>query len=246
MAAKESMPLEEPIASPQLSEKPTDTSNVISLKELEEMLVDIQISISNVLLDNRKTRNNLAELTTIVCEQKSEIASLKASLVKITKQCIDAERKLAAAKKCVNEQREEIYELYYLHDKLEQYTRKNLLEIHGVPESAYSMTEEVVLKLAQALEVPITAQDFKISHTLKRKGNKPIIVKLASHKIKSSIYKATAKLKIIKVSNLFLKATGATRTAGNHIYLYENLTSHGKKIVSRANELKRDGILLSV
>ena len=34
---------------------------------------------------------------------------------------------------------------------MEQYTRKNSLEIHGVPESAYSTTEEIVLRLEEAL-----------------------------------------------------------------------------------------------
>ena len=57
--------------------------------------------------------------------------------------------------------------------------------MHVVSESAYSSSEEVVLNLAETLEVPITPQDVKISYKLKRKGNKPIIVKLANHKIKS-------------------------------------------------------------
>lgn len=63
---------------------------------------------------------------------------------------------------------------------MEQYTRKNSLEIHGVPESAYSTTEEIVLRLEEALEVSITPQDVEISHKLKRKRNKPVIVKLAT------------------------------------------------------------------
>ena len=62
---------------------------------------------------------------------------------------------------------------------MEQYTRKNSLEIHGVPESAYSTTEEIVLRLEEALEVSITPQDVEISHKLKRKRNKSVIVKFA-------------------------------------------------------------------
>ena len=189
----------------------------------------------------------MAELTTTVREQKLEIVQLKTSLTKITIQCVDAEYELAAAKKRVNEQQDEIYELYELQDRLEQYTRKNSVEIHGVPESAYSTTEEVVLKLAEALEVPITPQDVEISHKLKRKGNKPIIVKFANHKIKRNIYKSRAKIKNIQVSNLFPSATAATRVAGDRILLYEvNPTSYRKKIVNRANEMRRDGLLLSV
>ena len=43
--------------------------------------------------------------------------------------------------------------------------------------------EEVVLKLANALDVPVNAQDIEISHKLERKGAKPsfIIVKFVSH-----------------------------------------------------------------
>ena len=160
----------------------------------------------------------MAELTTPVREQKLKITHLKTSLTKITKQCSDAEYQLAAARKRINEQQDEIYELYELQDRLGQYTRKNSLEIHGVPESAYSTTEELVLKLAEALEVPITPQDVEISHKLKRKGNKAIIVKFANHKIKSNVYKSRTKLKDIKVSNLFPVANAATRAAGDRIF----------------------------
>ena len=85
---------------------------------------------------------------------------------------------------------------------MEQYTRKNSLEIHGVPESAYSTTEEIVLKLAEVLEVSISPQE--ISRKLKRKGNKPITVKFANHKIKRNIYKSRAKLKTSKYPIYFL------------------------------------------
>ena len=84
-----------------------------------------------------------------------------------------------------NNKTEYMYELYELQVRLEQYTRKNYLEIHGVSESAYSATEEVVLKLAEALEVPSTPQDVEISYKLERKWNKPIIVEFANRKIKS-------------------------------------------------------------
>ena len=74
----------------------------------------------------------------------------------------DAERELAAARKKIQEQEEEIGELYDLQDKLEQYTRKNSLEIHGVPGNAYTETEDVVLKLAEALDVSVEAKDIEI------------------------------------------------------------------------------------
>ena len=82
------------------------------------------------------------------------------------------------------------------------------------------------------------------SHKLKRKGNKAISVKFGNHKIKSNVYKSRTKLKDIKVSNLFPGANAATRAAGDRIFLHENLTSYTKKIVNRANEMRRDEVLL--
>ena len=40
-------------------------------------------------------------------------------------------------------------------NSLEMYSRKNSLEIHGVPREACPSTEEVVIKIADALDVDI-------------------------------------------------------------------------------------------
>ena len=120
------------------------------------------------------------------------------------------------------------------------------MEIHGIPEEAYETTEEVVLKLANALNVPVNPQDIEISHKLGRKGAKPIIVKFVSHKVKTNLYKARTKLKNVSFSSLFPASTAATRVASGKIYLFENLTSYRKKIVNRANEMRKDGSILSV
>ena len=120
------------------------------------------------------------------------------------------------------------------------------MEIHGILEEAYETTEEVVLKLANALDVQVNSQDIEISHKLRRKGAKPIIVKFVSHKVKTKLYKARKKLKNVSFSDLFPSSTSATRVASGKIYLFENLTSYRRKIVNRANEVRSDGLILSV
>jgi len=81
---------------------------------------------------------------------------------------------------------------------LEQHTRKQSLEIHGIPESVYSSTEEAVIKVAEALDVEIGPEVIDISHKLHSEGEKPIIVKFTSHKVKSKLYKRRTGLKNIK------------------------------------------------
>ena len=204
-----------------------------SLAELREMLVDIKIDVCNLLRENENMKNNMDELKTTIRGQNVEIAN--------------AERDLAAIRKLVDEQQEEIADLYDLQDHLEQYTRKNSLEIHGITEEAYETKEEVVVKLASALDVPVNPQDIEISHKLRKKGAKPIIVKFASHKIKTKLYKARTKLKNASFSDLFPSSSAATRVAASgKIYLFENLTSYRRKIVNRANEMRNEGLILSV
>ena len=120
------------------------------------------------------------------------------------------------------------------------------MAIHGIPEEAYKTTEEVVLKLANAQDVLVNPQDIEITHKLKRKSTKPIIIRFVSHKVKTTLYKARTKLKNVSVSELFPASTAATRVASGKIYLFENLTSYRKKIVKRANEMRNDGLILSV
>ena len=150
------------IASEDVSDDENDSTDQPTRAELKAMLVDIQISISSILRENKETRKELAELKKTVRDQNTEVTSLKTTLVSIQRQCADKEKELAAAKNHIDEQKEEITELYELQDQLEQYTRKNSLEIHGISESAYNSTEEVVLKLAEALEVPVLPQEIEI------------------------------------------------------------------------------------
>ena len=138
------------------------------------------------------------------------------------------QKKLEDVRAKAEEREEEIEELYDLQDKLEQYTRKKSLEIHGIPESVYSSTEEAVIKVAEALDVEIGPEDIDISHKLHSEGEKPIIVKFTSHKVKSRIYKKRTGLKNIKLSDLFPAASSAARVEGKKMFINENLTSYRK------------------
>ena len=167
-------------------------------------------------------------------------------LAKTQKQQDDLEIQLAAARRKIDDHESEIAELYDLLDALEQYTRKTTLEIHGVPESAYTSTEEVIFKLAEALNADINPNDVEISHKLHRKGIKPILVKFQSHKVKARMYKERAKLKHVRISDLYPDSTTATRVESGRIYLNENLTSYRRDILKQANQKRKDGLLTSV
>ena len=104
------------------------------------------------------------------------------------KENVALQREVTYARKKLKEARDETDRLNEELDNLEQYTRKNSLEIHGIPEDAYESTEDVILKVGEVLGVNIQPQDIEISHKLKTR-NRPIIAKFLNHKVKSKLYK---------------------------------------------------------
>jgi len=64
--------------------------------------------------------------------------------------------------------------------------------------------------------------------------------------VKSSLYRARVKLKNVTLSDLFPGATYASAAQSNRVFINENLTSYHRRIMSRANEKRRDSELLSV
>ena len=119
----------------ELLELPDEDTNAVqepSNLELKEMLVDIKIELTNIARENNKFAKEIVELRNLLQEQKTELDSLKTSIKKAENQNIVLEDELFAARNKINEQEEEIAELYQLQDNLEQYTRKQSLEICGI------------------------------------------------------------------------------------------------------------------
>ena len=189
--------------------------------ELKEMLVDIQISIADILRDQFKLREEVAELRATFQKQQSELTTLRPVVLNLKKQTLELENELEAARRELDEQEEEISQLYSLQDNVEQYSRKNSLEIHGIPESAYSSTEEAVLKLAESLDVLVRPEDIEISHKLKSEGARAIIVKFVSHKVKSSLYKQRTKLRRLTVADIFPGSCIRRNSSAIQRYIYQ-------------------------
>ena len=221
----------------------TEEAN-ISLEDIKETLDSIQATIEKVLFENGQVKTELKELKASLKAKDREVKNLQESLSKTreTNQLLKAE--LEAAKTKIKKQEEETYNLWDSLDSLEQYTRKNSLEIIGIPAECES-TEEAVLKVANALEVDIDSSSIEISHRIRRKKNdNALIVKFVNHKDKTKLYKARAKLKSVKMTSLFPNSP-AVPPEKDRIFINENLTDHRRYVMGQANKMKRDGLLHS-
>lgn len=233
-------------ALPSEAETMVRESSNTSLEDIKGILDNIQDTIARILHENGQLRDELKELKASLKSKDREVQNLQESLSKTCERNKALELELKAAKVKIDKQDGEIYNLWDNLDNLEQYTRKNSLEIHGVPKEAYSSTEEAVLAIANALDVDISSNDIEISHHLKRKNsNTAIIVKFANHKDKTKLYKARTKLKTVKTSSIFPRCTVTIPEFKDRIFINENLTGHRRYVMGQANKMRRNGLLLS-
>ena len=215
-----------------------------SLMEINEMLVDIQITVATILRENKQLKEDLLELKSALNANQRETESLKTQLLEAKKANSILQNELKRTRNILHEQREETNRLDDIYDELEQYSRKNSLEILGIPENAYTSTEEAVIRLGEALNVHhINSEDIEISHKLKRKNSRPIIVKFLSHKVKSRLYKARIQLKGLKVTDIF--SSNGNASPEQRIFINENLTDYRRELFWKANKKKKDNMIIS-
>ena len=157
-----------------------DTTKEPNLYDIQTLLVSIQRTTENILKENNKLSNEVGELKSSLRRLESELLATKTVLSNVQTTNKELRIELDAAKRKISLQRDEIDELYDGLDDLEQYSRKNSLEIVGIPESIRE-NEGAVLKIANALNVQVKPEDIDICHRVKRKKSCPIIVRFVNH-----------------------------------------------------------------
>ena len=120
-----------------------------SLNELKALLENVQHTLLEMRTKNQQMAAEITELKSSFKKHSMEISSLKAALEKEHNKNEELKRSLNSLKVKFDTQEHEINELYGQQDDLEQYTHKNSLEIHGIPENLYTSTDDVVIKIGE-------------------------------------------------------------------------------------------------
>ena len=116
---------------------------------------------------------------------KISLANAVSAYASLQKKLDATNNELNVAKNTLKDQRHETERLEYSLDSLEQYTRKNPVKIHGIPENLYPSTQDAVIKVAEALNITIVPSDVEICHKLQRnKGPQPTKSKFYRERIK--------------------------------------------------------------
>ena len=215
------------------------------LKSIQSAISDMQSTIAMLVKENNKLSGDVADLRHVIAKKNSEVEKLKEDFIKQNQYVASLELELGREKKASKQQRSDIQELQESLDELEQYSHKNSVEIHGIPENIGISTDEVVCTVAAAVGVQIAPENIEISHRLHRKkGIKPIIAKFPNHKDKAKLYRARVQLKNLTLSALFPNYS-TTSLAEQRIFINENLTSYRSDMMKLAIGKRKDGKILS-
>ena len=127
----------------------------LNLTDIKELLVDIQITVATILRENQELKQEILELKCALNVNQREAEKLKTQLAKTEKANDALREEVNHIRMKLKHQIEEMNKLDEKHDDLEQYSRKNSLEILGVPEGAYTSTDEGVIRIGEAINVDI-------------------------------------------------------------------------------------------
>lgn len=138
-------------------------------------------------------------------------------------------------------------------NNLEQYSRRECVEISGIPEVKEENTDDIVIKVGSLIGLDIDKHDISISHRLPkssysaavREGPRAssnassrapnIIVKFVRREMRDRFYKGRKLLRDKSTRDLDL-----ARYSENKIYISENLTQANKDIFKESLQVKKD------
>ena len=148
---------------------------------------------------------------------KEEHASLKA-------QVLSSANDLKSVQKSLND--------------LEQYTRRDSVEIRGIPlpeESQEEDTNEIVLQLSQKMGIPLERKDISVSHRIRSRSSvdSAIIVKFVRRELRERLYRARKRLKSITTADFGFSVE-------KKIFINESLTPKNKELFKDCLRFKKD------
>ncbi|XP_077991077.1 uncharacterized protein LOC144445411 [Glandiceps talaboti] len=220
----------EAVQSPPIDDRLTEILNTLAvfgkkidkISSVEDRITELQKSVDFISGSFDTFKKELDDINAQAAQLKTENEHLQG--------------RLQATQRELSTTQDEMHEL-------QQYTRRNILEISGVPQHAGEDTDDIAIRVAEAVGVIVSASDIDNSHrlprrhqenTTERKQPPPIIVKFTRRTVRNNIYYSRKNLKDKTPKHLNLD-----RQATNRIYINESLSSVMKRLFHQANERRK-------
>jgi small-conductance mechanosensitive channel len=178
---------------------------------------------------------------TFISNQYDELSQRTASLEEINK-TLSKNNYLLKEKlsKCENQ----LVQIKSTLNDQEQYSRRECLEIRGIPTINDEDTNQITMVVASLISITLEESDISVSHRLFKsrrdrndntKSCPPIIVKFSRRDTRDHLYKQRNLLK----SHSRAEITNLSRISANKIFISESLTQYNRYLFNSCLAFKR-------
>jgi len=115
---------------------------------------------------------------------------------------------------------------------LQQYGRREMLEMNGIPSKPNEDTDSIVLDIAKSVELELSLYDIEISHRLSKKPNATIIVKFNNRRFRNEFYSRVRHAEV-KCSDIGFEGLD------DRIYVNDSLCDHYRRLLQKCKETFR-------
>lgn len=164
-------------------------------------------------------------------QQKQDLLlnKINSDLTDLKKSYAMLESELLVSRTVTTRQKKQIIELERQCWSNEQYSRRECLEVAGIPNNTQdSELEETVLNVFDKIDVSVQPEHIEACHWIKSNGSAKVIVKFSRRKDADKVRKAKKKLKSANLSTM-----GIT----NPVYINDSLCRNYKILWSKCKKL---------
>jgi hypothetical protein len=171
--------------------------------------------------------------------------SILTTISEVKKTSLGLERQAKEMEGKVDKLSDNGYNLELRLDELEQYGRRDCLEITGIPAAVNENPTKLVKELSEVIGENLAESDISIAHRLPstRKAKDRLIVKFNRRVKKQEIYASRKKLKSKRAKVLSLIAGNPifqSVMSNTRIHINESLTPYRKRLFGRILEFKQE------
>ena len=222
---------------------------VQSLMELwkKELFPMIQSEIATQVSETKGNIETITErLKGIEASQEflaSRYDEVIEGLKQAKKQISSAENKIKDQKEAVRNNKDSIDDLHTQLDELQQYSRRECLEISGIPKLENDQPVTLLKEMANNIGVTIADSDISVAHRLpdtKTTKNR-MIVKFVQRDKKEELYSKRSKLRAFNCDRLPTVQAAGVRCK-DRVFINESLTPYRKQLLRRINDYKKENV----
>lgn len=212
-------------------------TNAELAKRLDQLEGVLQGKITEVLADvtNKVKSSLVANPGVVVDELKREIEEFRRSMTFMdeTVETLSKERdELRTANKAMAARNEELERRV---SELEQYSRKNNVEVKGIPSTKGESCLAIIQDIGNKIECPINESDLDIVHRVPSSSDAKHIIARFCSRAKKADFVSKARKARLQTKDIGFQINGSTP-----VYVNEHLTQENKRLFAKALSLKKE------